>query len=273
MSSPPVGSEVIPVRTYAYDPKDQSYPQPAKRNILWRYMDFTKFVSMLSSQGLYFARGDNLGDRFEGSLTAGHIARRAETEQRMKKRGSIKAHALSQDMAKARIERTIVNCWHMNEVESMAMWKLYLTTSEGIAIRSTFGRLTSAFPQFEEAHQGRTARDGLIRIQIAKVRYVTFDDPEISKGPLIMLKRKSFEHEREIRAIAVDDALELWPENPSPFPAGGEVVKVNLNALIEQVYVAPEAPVWFKTLVEDVIRAYGFTFPVTKSDLDRDPVY
>ncbi len=155
----------------------------------------------------------------------------------------------------------------------MAMWKLYLRTSEGIAIRSTFGRLTSALPQFKKTHKGRTAHDGLIRIQIGKVRYVDFDDSVLSGGAGIMLKRKSFEHEREIRAIAVDDAVELWPENPSPFPAGGEIVKVNLNELIEQIFVAPEAAVWFKDLVDRVIKAFGFAFPVIKSDLDKDPVF
>src|SRR5258706_406031 len=33
-----------------------------------------------------------------------------------------------------------VNCWHVNEGESAAMWDLY-ANSKGIAIRSTVGRL------------------------------------------------------------------------------------------------------------------------------------
>jgi len=35
---------------------------------IWRFMDFTKFVSMLEESGLFFARLDRLGDPFEGSL-------------------------------------------------------------------------------------------------------------------------------------------------------------------------------------------------------------
>jgi hypothetical protein len=34
--------------------------------VLWRYMDFTKFISMLVTNRLWLARVDCLGDAFEG---------------------------------------------------------------------------------------------------------------------------------------------------------------------------------------------------------------
>ncbi len=40
---------------------------------IWRYMDFAKFVAMLSQKGLYLARADRLEDPFEG---ASGLARR-----------------------------------------------------------------------------------------------------------------------------------------------------------------------------------------------------
>ena len=36
---------------------------------IWRYTDFTKFVSLMDRQSLFFARADKLGDPFEGSRT------------------------------------------------------------------------------------------------------------------------------------------------------------------------------------------------------------
>ena len=43
--------------------------QPENPDIkVWRYMDFTKLVSLYSRQALYFSRLDHLGDTFEGSL-------------------------------------------------------------------------------------------------------------------------------------------------------------------------------------------------------------
>ena len=43
---------------------------------VWRYMDFTKFVSFIESRCLYFARADKLGDPFEGSLPKMTVAAR-----------------------------------------------------------------------------------------------------------------------------------------------------------------------------------------------------
>lgn len=41
---------------------------PPKDAILWRYMDFVKFISLLETNTLFFARADKLGDPFEGSF-------------------------------------------------------------------------------------------------------------------------------------------------------------------------------------------------------------
>lgn len=44
------------------EPQDQN----AK---IWRYIDFTKFVSLIDSQELFFARADKFDDPFEGSFS------------------------------------------------------------------------------------------------------------------------------------------------------------------------------------------------------------
>jgi len=40
---------------------------PPAETVLWRYLDFTKFVSMLDSSSLFFTRCDLFDDPFEGS--------------------------------------------------------------------------------------------------------------------------------------------------------------------------------------------------------------
>jgi hypothetical protein len=45
--------------------------KPANENAkIWRYMDFTKFVSLLEKKALFFCRADKLGDPFEGVIFA-----------------------------------------------------------------------------------------------------------------------------------------------------------------------------------------------------------
>ena len=50
---------------YSFSPKP--YEVPTQSSHLWRYIDFTKYVSLLLSSGLHFARADTLGDSFEGA--------------------------------------------------------------------------------------------------------------------------------------------------------------------------------------------------------------
>lgn len=47
---------------------------PSDDAVLWRYMDFTKFVSLLEKSALFFARADKLGDPFEGAFSKINVA-------------------------------------------------------------------------------------------------------------------------------------------------------------------------------------------------------
>ncbi|KAF5417648.1 MAG: hypothetical protein C5S38_01290 [Candidatus Methanophagaceae archaeon] len=45
-----------------------AFEKPSDEDIkIWRYIDFTKFVSLLDKKALFFARADRLSDSFEGS--------------------------------------------------------------------------------------------------------------------------------------------------------------------------------------------------------------
>ena len=57
---------------------------------------------------------------------------------------------------------TVVNCWHMNESESDAMWRIYLKTNEGVSIQSNFLRIEKAFENTTE------------NICASKVRYIDY---------------------------------------------------------------------------------------------------
>ena len=48
-------------------------PSDADSMIIWRYMDFTKFVSLLDRKALFFVKAGKLGDPFEGACTEADI--------------------------------------------------------------------------------------------------------------------------------------------------------------------------------------------------------
>jgi hypothetical protein len=240
---------------------------------IWRYMDFTKLVSMLHNQSLFFCRADKLSDTFEGSYTALSIRRFEERAKEVAKSfkdnpASVKnindsIKALSGYRRQAR-GRTAINCWHRNERESAAMWSLYLKSEEGIAVASTYARLCDS------------VRASPSKVMIGVVEYIDYETESFADfGNMFspyLHKRKSFEHEKELRAVVQADSInsgqtaELWNE-------GGVAIKADLDTLIETVYIAPSAPGWFASVVSATIAQFGRTFRVVHSDLDKEPLF
>ena len=122
-----------------------SFAKPDDENVkVWRYMDFTKLFSLIDSDCLYFSRADKLGDPFEGSWPKSNVAAREcvqsdlppgmEAIFEFDKQRALQLYA---EMPKY----TAINCWHVNEHESVAMWSQYLKSDAGIAIQSTYAKL------------------------------------------------------------------------------------------------------------------------------------
>lgn len=151
-------------------------------------MDFTKYVSFLESRALYFCRSDLLGDPFEGSYSRANITGR----QRLQVHGEKVAAFIGNTVSRMTIgfrRVTYVNCWHMNELESAAMWGIYAPRHGAIALESSYSRLFAQLP--DHAHVG-------------VVSYRDYERDLIPEGNLfypLLHKRKSFEHEQEVRAM------------------------------------------------------------------------
>jgi len=230
---------------------------PNDNMTIWRYMDFTKFVSLLDKQALFFCRVDKLGDPFEGSHPKANISLRAEIYK-----DELPLEDISEIYRLLR-EFTVVNCWHINRFESAAMWKLYLKSDEGIPIRSTFGRLRDGL------------KDAEPDIYIGKVQYIDYEKDRMLDDPLssFLHKRKSFEHEVELRAVIQqlpEDGLSKDSERPFD---NGLYIPVDLGLLINQICLAPTSTKWMHDLVTSVTKKYGLKKEVCQSSLSERPVY
>ena len=249
------------------------FVQPENEDVrVWRYMDFTKLVSLIDSQCLYFTRADKLGDPFEGSWPKMNVAaRQAIDEYRLSclpleyRDGFLKSRELIKPSLSDGPQYYAVNCWHVNEHESAAMWKLYLKSDEGIAIQSTYKKLRDAIIDDETVYLGL-------------IKYIDYDHDSIEVANNMfspfLHKRKSFEHEKEVRALIAKMPMEcndvgIYQDTI----ANGVKIRVDIELLIEKIYVAPSTPDWFSELIRAVVQRYEYHLEVVHSKLDEQAVF
>lgn len=195
-------------------------PEPHK--LLWRYMDWPRFLILLKTKKLFFNPAKNLQslDPFEGSLP--------------KRERDIYLTVTWKEALRNGIDvfrkQVFVSCWHYNETESVGMWKVYALDGNGIAIQTSVSDFKRAFDQ--------TTRD----IHAGKVIYIDYEKEGFYNGergffPNALVsfihKRNIFSHEQEYRAL-LEDRTE----------PNGVSVNVDLRLLVQHVIVAPKTPEW-----------------------------
>lgn len=231
--------------------------EPKKEALLWRYMDFTKFFALLETESLFFPRLTSLEDLFEGhppkSVIDAYLnqirdADKPEFEERIK----LAEHNINV----LRDGRGIVcvSCWHNNPSESAAMWNLYIKQGEGIAICTTFERFKEAI-----SDKNKEINGGLVEY----VDYDTYSPSQMNHILWAILKRQSFEHEREFRGVLLD-----LNTNTS-----GVNVEVNLDILIDKIYLSPATPGWISSLLGKMLGRYGLSKKIIPSTLMNGPGY
>jgi hypothetical protein len=244
---------------------------------IWRYIDFAKFVDMLERRALHFSSMNALGDPFEGIPSEATIEENRERSKQAREQ-AIAAGIVDPNMrwpaddpwSYYRVFRvlTYVSCWHLNEFESMAMWRLY--SRDGIVIKSTFQRLTNSLRDIpEQVFAGQVVyRDRRDRSN------VEFPGDAITVG---FRKGMSYDHEQEIRASFLRDTRPLGKQDSTleEFERiqkkGINIGPIDLDVLINAIYVAPGRPPWFRELVGKVMTTYGLDKPLENSGLDDRP--
>jgi len=220
-------------------------------------MDVTKLLSILESKSLWFSDIRYFQDPLEGFLNNATVKKIRELPKDLPKTEEEKTKkTIERNLQIFKLARGLLNVspWHMNDHESAAMWQLYLKSNEGIAIQSTYTKLKDSFKFAKED------------IHIGTVKYIDEDNDTIDWTNVInyaLHKRKSFEHEKEIRAIVF-----------SPSDNGGGSVNIDLETLIEKIYIAPNSPKWIYELIQNVVQRFGLPKTlVEESRMNGSPLY
>ncbi|WP_342723746.1 hypothetical protein AAFG07_32215 [Bradyrhizobium sp. B097] len=232
-----------------------SFRWPLNRSaILWRYMGLDKLVWALDNRALFFCRSDKFEDPSEGFFTrANALAEDHFVSYQMRNGGfgapeRTSAESLRQgyrmmlSVAQQDRTNTFVSCWHMNENESDAMWNRYAPTPDSISVQTSFAKLQQLLPD---------------QCYLGGINYIDFDTELIdltNSLNAIVHKERKYAGEREIRAV-------VWGRAAAGnFPAIGEngiAVPVDLNALVEKVYLHPLANPSCRQRVANLLDRYG----------------
>ncbi len=127
--------------------------------------------------------------------------------------------------------------------------------SEGLAIQSTIARLQKAVIPEKKYEQ----YIGEVNYIDYKKEYIPFDDMFFP----FLFKRKSFQYEREVRIITDVTQTNIKLND-------GLKINVDINQLIEKIYIHPKSENWYKNLVIELVSKLGFDFKIEKSDLESD---
>lgn len=220
---------------------------------IWRYMDVIKYISLVQTSSLFFCRADFLKseDPFEGTLP------RRESEYLSRTGNEGVRSYLIEKMPK----EVYVSCWHLSEIESIAMWKLYSEAEKGIAIQTTFERFTSSLQSINE-----DIFAGLVQyVDYENDTFYAHSSHKFSAANVFTAfihKRNIYSHEKEFRAIYSASGAD---------DRNGIGFKIDLRTLVERVVVSPSIPSWVFDLIDNLTKQYVQDLVIEQSVFDAKP--
>ncbi|CQR51235.1 MULTISPECIES: hypothetical protein [Haloferax] len=251
--------------------------KPSTNATLWRYVDFTRFFSMLVQKQIWLPQITQFDDPFEGVWSNKRLTAFEEEIP------SPEGQDYEPPKGQTNFSKTsYASCWHKNENQSAALWELYGISNQSVAIKTDFGSLISAVDL-----------SGYMDYSFGCVEYLDYSNDDMPKGPYspVFHKRKSFQHEQEFRLAVLEpkliprvrqkieqnkhileladgvDMFQLAIENMPP----GINLDINVDQLINEVYIHPETDGWVVKTIQELITTCGYSFTLQKSDLYTNP--
>jgi len=216
-------------------------------------MPHDRFEQLLRDGALFFSNAARMTDQFEVSVPQSTIkAKQRELEVAGYTGTELHRNLWTYFWANSpQKENVFVSCWSVRPHESYALWKIYLRgRTEGVAIRTSVSGLQRAILRGggEEAE----------RFYISKVQY---DKPimpsELNRLSIISTKKPFYDFEDELRTSILREDLNSNPGRMDRLKEGCPV-SVNLQALIQYVYICPFAKPGYRQDIEELVKPHGF---------------
>ena len=244
------------------------FSQPDGESAIWKYMPLSQFLYLLQKRSLWFTRMDLFNDPFEGKKAEVIIDLMAK-ESKYINTEKEKTYFKNTMKARQKVDRmsTFINCWSLNDHESMAMWSVYCKDEFSVALKTSYANLVDALPNY---------------VYIGQVLYQDYTEIEKVNNAFYYLNRKlnAFNYENEIRALIYDYQIEEkiisdYKETEEGMFYNfdieiekGKEISISINSLVQEIHLNPNYPKWYDNVIIDLCEKYQYTNKIVTSDLD-----
>ncbi|MBQ4789472.1 DUF2971 domain-containing protein [Pectobacterium versatile] len=263
---------------------------------LQRYMNFAKFISLLDKREIFLCKTSLFEDKLEGGFTVidemlndSFAAQlddivnnllptvNQQTPEERQKRNKISADVMKytdeapyhtvfgdinrkdfsyQDLHEKMKDFIDVSCWHSNERESMAMWKIYGEDDFSVCVITDVGRIKRSIIEKDE-----------YKVLIAKVKYLIYENEHFEIKHMLaqyMHKTDFYAYENEVRIIGYNPDSNIYEERREP----GTFININLQELIQEIRISSTSPDWFFDLVSSICKKFSLDVKVCRSGVN-----
>lgn len=210
---------------------------------LYRYITLSKFMEFIERKKTYFTSIYCWEDRWEAP------------------QDKILNHkdAAFSDNIKKHIDNMIGQCWSREGV-SDALWEIYSDYGEGIMIQTTVQKFLK-IKGIKEAMIAPVIYYDDICKALEKIKSIKPYNTIYGYG---FLKRKAFEHEKEVRIITLNEHETIDEKKHDQFHVEFELDPIEF---IQNIIIDPRAHDWFVDTIKKYCKRAGFKIEPIKSDL------
>jgi len=211
---------------------------------LWRYMDLSKFISLIDKNALWLARADTFRDKHEGRFPDDMRKTIEQAYETFEDNDSSEVKD-ADDFQDYLRKNTYISCWHKNFDENMVMWEIYGRDTNALAIQTTVERMKESIdPSSLLGHS----------LLLKNVSYKRSDEISgvLHYEECFFIKRPHFSFEDEVR-ISLDTYTRANPTKRTPY---GYHLPVFIIGLIDKILIYPDSPNWFADVVNSIITKY-----------------
>lgn len=249
--------------------KSDFLQSPHGNAAVWRYISIQKFTQLIEGASLFFCNAAKLSDQYEVSIPESTVKLwRKElvlqgytSEDDINNEISIRLQSWQYGAMK---KLTLINCWSTSPHESYALWKIYLGGKpDGVAIRTTVARLKSAINHAKDPYP----EDYFIG-SVQYRNHLGLD--QLSRHEIITTKKLYYKFEEELRLYILNYPLSEGGIVPPYDISVGRNVKVDLEKLLQYVYISPFAEKQLREQVASLLASKSLDINLIRESAIRD---